>query len=64
MIEYFTFSVITGLIVRRFSCCFAFITLCNGLKMSEYEVYWLRHYLLISIAGCTPRIINSDTASL
>ena len=24
-----------------FSCCSLFITLRNGLKMSEYEVYWL-----------------------
>ena len=40
MIEHSVFSVMSGLIVD-FSWCPPFMTLCNGLKMSEYEAHWL-----------------------
>ena len=42
-----------GLIIEMLSCCFLFIMLCNGLKMSEYEAYWLMSFLLINgLAPC------------
>ena len=36
---------------RCLLCCRLFITLCNGLKMSEYEAYWLTDFPLIYWAG-------------
>jgi len=49
MIEHSIFSVTAELIVEilTFSCCSPFITLHNGLKISEYEVYWLKGFPLI-----------------
>jgi len=41
------FSVMAGLIVKIFSCFFLFITLHNGLKMSECKAYWLTDFSLI-----------------
>ena len=32
----------------HFSCCSLFITLSNGLKMSEYKAYWLTRFPLIN----------------
>ena len=40
MIEYSMFSAITGLIVEILSMLFS-VMLCNGLKMNEYEAYWV-----------------------
>ena len=47
-VEHSIFSIMAGLIVEILSCCSLFITLRNGLKMSEYEVYWLSGFLLIN----------------
>ena len=47
IIEHSKFSVMTGLIVEAFSCCSLFIMLCNGLKMSEYDAYWLAGFLIV-----------------
>jgi len=33
------FSVMAGLIVEKLFCCSPFITLHNGLKMSQYKAY-------------------------
>ena len=40
MIEHSIFSVMAGLIVETL---LMLIMLCNALKMSEYETYWLIH---------------------
>ena len=49
---FMVFSIMAGLIIERcFSCYSPFIMLCNGLKMSEYEAYWLTDFpLMISLA--------------
>ena len=43
----FLFSVMAGLIVEMLYMLSLFMTLRNGLKMSEYEAYWLTHFPLI-----------------
>ena len=47
MIKHSVFSVMARLIVEILSCCSSFIMLHNGLKMGEYEVYWLMGFPLI-----------------
>ena len=42
-------------IAKILSCYSLFITLCNGLKMSEYEAYWLTDFFDQLIFRCTPR---------
>jgi len=42
MIKSFVFSLMAGLI--GFLCSYPFIMLCNGLKISEYEAYWLMDF--------------------
>jgi len=41
------FAVMAELIVEMLFMCPLFMTLRNGLKMSEYEVYWLTDFPLI-----------------
>jgi len=55
MIEHSIFSVMAGLIVDTFHAvlCLA-IMLCNGLKISEHEAYWLTGFLYL-IVGRAPR---------
>ena len=38
-----------------FKLLFVYIALCNGLKISEYETYWLMNFPLIN-NWATPRI--------
>ena len=40
------YSILSNWLERYFSCCSLFMTLCNGLKMGEYEMYWLTSLLL------------------
>ena len=47
MIKHSLFFVMAGLILVILSCCSLFIMLCNGLKVSEYEAYWLMGFPLI-----------------
>ena len=49
-IKHSVFSIMAGLILEIFFVLFSinFLTLCNGLKMSEYEVYWLMGFSLIN----------------
>ena len=49
------FSVMAGLIVEILSCYSLFTTLLNGLKMSEYETYWLTDFPLIIYWVCTKK---------
>ena len=58
-IEHSVFSVMAGLIEKMlcFSCCYLYIMLCNGLKMSEYEVCWLTDFPLIIYWACAKKII-------
>ena len=44
MIKHSVFSVIAWLIVEML---FMLFFVCNGLKVSEYEVYWLTDFPLI-----------------
>jgi len=44
MIDHYVFSVMT---VDILFMLFSVITLRNGLKMSEYEAYWLTGFALI-----------------
>ena len=53
-IKHSVFSVIAGLNLEILSCFFPFIALCNGLEMSEYEVYCVIDFPLI-IVGYAPR---------
>ena len=46
-IQHFIIFVMVGLIVEILLSCSLFMTLCNGLKMSEYEAYWLIDFPLI-----------------
>ena len=55
LIKRFVFSIMAKLIVEMFSCCSPFISLCNGLKISEYDVYWLTDFSLINIWECAKR---------
>ena len=48
------FSVMAGVVVEML---FMFITLCNGLKTSEYEVYWLTDFPPINLLGAHQEII-------
>ena len=54
-IEHSISSVIAELIVEILSCCSPFIMLRNGLKMSEYEVYWLTGFPLIISWACAKK---------
>ena len=47
-----------GLILQIFFTLFPFITLHNGLKMSEYEVYWLTCFPLINDCACQEKYGN------
>ena len=29
--------------------CYMLIMLCNGLKIGEYEVYWLKNFLITNV---------------
>ena len=49
MIKHSVFTVMTELIAERLFMLFFVRTLCDGLKMSEYEAYWLMDFLLINI---------------
>ena len=45
MIVHFIFTVITGLNVQMLFMLFSvYNTACNGLKMNEYEMYWLMDF--------------------
>ena len=53
-IEHSVFSIMAGLIVEMF---FVLFSIYNGLKMSEYEAYWLMSFALISSWGMQEIII-------
>ena len=54
-IEHSVFSIMAGLIVEMLFMLCLFITLHNGLKMSDYEVYWLTDFPLIIYCARTKK---------
>ena len=58
MIKHSVFLQWLDCLYKCFSYCSPFIMLCNGLKMSEYEAYWITDFLLITNLGaCIERIM-------
>ena len=42
------YGIAPRLIEEKFSCCYPFITLYDGLRISEYGTYWLTDFPLIN----------------